>query len=333
MKNFFVHFAIKGSVYENEGLGGKFTLITCSLPLKEAGDLLRESKAIRPYPNIKIALDVSGSMLTSMPHVLGTALASVDAMDDGSKLSILTFDDTVLPIQFFDGEKLTEEILLTDKNRSLIKDSISKQVENLNGGTRLELPLSQALNAPCSLMFATDECATTGFNVSSRDLLSMVRSIPSYKHSTINCLGLQLDEGGSLNGELLKQMALDTNGTSLLARNVEGLGSFMGNVLYNHYMRRFDRVQIMGTSSNGLNGMLIDAAIHGFVINADKPTCAVMQWPKEAIEPFSIFVHAMPADQQQGFAQSSLQCSSLINKCDTKDEERIIGFLASTYLH
>lgn len=128
-------------------------------------------------------------------------------------------------------------------------------------------------------------------------------------------------------------MALDTNGTSLLARNVEGLGSFMENVLYNHYMRRFDRVQIMGTSSNGLNGMLIDAAIHGFVINADKPTCAVMQWPKEAIEPFSIFVHAMPADQQQGFAQSSLQCSSLINKCDTKDEERIIGFLASTYLH
>ena len=325
-------FAVKASVYENEGLGGKFTLIESSLPLKEAGDLLSESKSIRPKPTIKIALDVSGSMQMSMQQVLATALASVDALDDGSKLSIITFDDSVRRIKFFDEGKECEEITLTNKNRIYIKQSIERQVQNVNGGTRLELPLSIALETPCSLMFVTDGCATSGFNISSKDLLAMVRSISSYKHSTINCLGLQLDESCTMNGELLKQMALDTNGTSLLARNAEGLGSFMGNVLYNHYMRRFDRVQIMGTSSNGLKGNLVNAPLHGYVINADKPTYAIMQWPLGAIEPYSIFVHAMPADEQQGFAQSSVQCTSSANKCNEKDEERIIGFLASTYL-
>ena len=183
-------------------------------------------------------------------------------------------------------------------------------------------------------MFVTDGCATSGYNITSRDLLKMVRSMPNYKYSTINCLGLQLDldEEGAMNGELLKQMALDTNGTCLLARSIEGLGSFMGNVLYNHYMRRFDRVQIMGISSNGFKGNLIDPPLHGFIINADKPTHAVMHWPKEAVEPYSIFVHAMPANEQQGFAQSSVQCTSSGNKASAAEAEKIIGFLGSCYL-
>ena len=181
-------------------------------------------------------------------------------------------------------------------------------------------------------MFVTDGCATSGFNTSSVELLELARSMPAYKSCTINCLGLQLDESGTMNGELLKQMALDTNGTSLLARSAEGLGSFMGNVLYNHYMRRYDRVQIMGTSSNGLKGEMINPPLQGYIISADKPTHALMRWPSDALEPYSIFVHAMPADAQMGFLQASLKCSVSENKATPSQVEMIAGFLGAMFL-
>lgn len=104
-------FSTSACVYENAGLGGKFSLINCSLPMKLAGDLLSESKDLRPKPVIKMALDVSGSMKLSMPHVIGTSIAAVDAMDDGSTLSIYTFDHDVKRLLFFEGTAdVTEKV-------------------------------------------------------------------------------------------------------------------------------------------------------------------------------------------------------------------------------
>jgi hypothetical protein len=79
--------------------------------MKLAGDLLSESKDLRPKPVIKMALDVSGSMKLSMPHVIGTSIAAVDAMDDGSTLSIYTFDHDVKRLLFFEGTAdVTEKV-------------------------------------------------------------------------------------------------------------------------------------------------------------------------------------------------------------------------------
>lgn len=98
---------VSASIYENPGLGGLFTLVTTNTDLitgfKNAGDLLTESKTLRPKPNLIMALDVSGSMKISMPQVVATSLAAVDALENGSMLSIMTFDYTVTPVIFFLG--------------------------------------------------------------------------------------------------------------------------------------------------------------------------------------------------------------------------------------
>jgi hypothetical protein len=56
-----------------------------------------------------------------------------------------------------------------------------------------------------------------------------------------------------------------------------------------------------------------------------------MRWPDNALEPFSIFVHAMPADAQQGFLQQSVQCSSQ-NTASPEEIEKIAGFLGAQKL-
>jgi hypothetical protein len=57
-------------------------------------------------------------MYKSMPHVVGTALAAVDALENGSSLKIMTFDDNVREINMSTLNKEAVSILPLENNDS-----------------------------------------------------------------------------------------------------------------------------------------------------------------------------------------------------------------------
>ena len=77
---------------------GNYALVKLELPVATGANIWEIAKASRPTPNIKLVLDVSGSMKESMMKVLATSLATVDALENGSFIEILCFDTSAFKI-------------------------------------------------------------------------------------------------------------------------------------------------------------------------------------------------------------------------------------------
>lgn len=173
---------------------------------------------------------------------------------------------------------------------------IKTKLVNHGGGTNLEEALTSCLLEPSSVLFMTDGMANAGFLKTSRDLIKLARAFPSYSNSIINSLGIQQTSETSLNADLLKQLAIDTNGSFRVAPDAETLSCFVGDVITNHYFRMFDRVKIEVISSNGISCEIVAEPLAGQVIRLDRPTYSVFKIPKDAVGPFNVIVRAMPAD-------------------------------------
>ena len=262
---------------------GCYSIVSLSLPPPSA-DVFAESKSMLPPPMLKLILDVSGSMQSSMKELISTALATVDTLDDGSFLEVVTFDtfaSVILP-----KSKITKEV------RDEIKDKIRVGVINRNGCTNIEDALIHALafGEPASILFVTDGEATAGRLTSSPSLIKMAKSFSNFSKSTMNTLGLQLDPNTALNSDLLQNLAFETNGCFRVARNTEGLASFVGDVLGGYYLRRFQNIKIGVSSANEIVAACVSPPANGFVLRADRPSHAVFKWPNGAAGPISIFV-------------------------------------------
>lgn len=128
----------------------------------------------------------------------------------------------------------------------------------------------------------TDGVANVGLTAS-HELVEMARRLPDYSKNTVHTLGLELEPGDGLNAELLKDLALDSNGAHMLARDKEAVSTFLGDVFADHLMRRFERCQAtLKRCSDGVEASLVTSVPKpGFVLRADRPTVLVFKWPEQ----------------------------------------------------
>jgi hypothetical protein len=298
---------------------GHYSLLSLTLP-PPSPHVFQESQGLLPPPNVVLALDISGSMLSSMQALKSTAMATVDGLCDGSKLKIVTFDSY--------ANIVLESTLINETNREKIKSIIRENVINNHGCTNIQDALILSMKEPSTILFATDGLANIGFS-SSSSLLTVARSLPTYKNCLINTLGLQLDEHNGLNAEMLKSLAFDTNGTFRLARDTEGLSSFIGDTLGAYYLRRFNNISVHAKSANGLFGEIIMPPLTGYVLRVDRPTHAVIRWPPGAIGPFDIQIESHSIIYNKSF---HFEKHFEINHANEDAINLIVGSLAASYL-
>ena len=258
----------------SHGVLGHHSIVTVECPKEE--NILLTSKVMRPPINLKLILDVSGSMYSNMKHVLNTALASVDMIDNGCKLTIVTFDDNV--------QNIVSQIL-SEETRGDVKLKIKSEVLNRSGSTNIELALLNAFSEPCSILFMTDGYANLGTAQTSKQLIELARALPYYSQCIVNTLGIH-DESTLINSDLLKQLAFDTNGTYRLTKDAESLASFLGDTLAGHYLKR-GNCKIAVKSLNGNVGTIVSPPLQGFVVRADRPIKAVFTWPSNSFLPIT----------------------------------------------
>lgn len=272
---------------------GHYSLLTLSLPPPSL-HVFEESKSMLCPPNVVLALDISGSMLSSMQALKSTALATVDALCDGSKIKIVTFDSK------------SEIILHTSitNNRENIKSIIKEKIINNHGCTNIQDALLLSMQEPSVILFVTDGIANIGLSTSS-DLITLSRSLPHYKKCIINTLGLQLDELTGLNAEMLKSLAFDTNGTFRLARDTEGLSQFVGDMIGSYYLKRFKNLSLEAISANGKKGECILTPLTGFSLRVDRPTHIVIKWPEYSKGPFHFKIKGQNLQHENTFSLES----------------------------
>lgn len=219
-----------------------------------------------------LVLDISGSMAPNMAYVQSTALSSVDLLENGSSLRILTFDHIV--------NVVLDETVLTSENRVSIKDRIKTQLVNRHGGTDLQSALIYALSGSGagtgqSIMLMTDGLANSGSLTQSDDLIYLARRIPGYDLNKVHCLGLQVHESDGINSDLLMTLAQDTNGTFKLARDPEAITCFLGDVMAAHFMTTRKGCKIQMDNST----LLTSIGLNGFDLRSDRPTTLVYRTP------------------------------------------------------
>jgi hypothetical protein len=163
-----------------------------------------------------------------------------------------------------------------------------------------------------NILLMTDGLANHGLLQTSKDLIGLSRSDPNYQSCIINTMGIQQSADIVLNAELLKQLAIDTNGTFRIVPDAESLQCFVGDVLAGYYLRKYDRVNIEVMSSNGFKGKVIANPLNGFVIRSDRPTRAVFEISPSAIPPFTVTVNAMPAYSFCGLETQTFKRESVL---------------------
>lgn len=242
--------------------------------------LLAASQALRPNLYYQMVLDVSGSMEDKMEHLVNTALGSVDIMPNGSALRVIVFDDDV--------NEIVGRTTVTADNRAAVKALIKERVINRGGGTDLSVPLTLAFTAETgsATMLLTDGLATSGHITSSDGLLRLSRRLPNYTKNVAHTLGLQVNEHDLINAALLKDLALDTSGVFAIGHDVEIVSTFVGDVLADHYMRRYEALQLRLASERLVVPKLLTAApLMGFVLRADRELALAYEWPAGPVGP------------------------------------------------
>lgn len=185
----------------------------------------------------------------------------------------------------------------------------------------------EGLGAPnASVIFVTDGLANAGTFQTSEALIKLARAHPNYKNCTVNTLGIQAQpQGSALNARLLKALAMDTSGAFRLAADAESIAAFVGDAMGGHLFRVYDRVELRARSSSGHIGKILDAPHAGFVIRSDRPTQAVVQWPKEAQGPLYVTTEAMPANGALGLTTTSTAADGTASPSEVAT---IVKFLA-----
>jgi hypothetical protein len=236
----------------------RFGMLTLT-PVKPV-ESLEEARVLAGPMDIDIALDVSGSMIQAMETLNCTLGALVDLIP-GSTLSIGCFDHEyrcLLPPT------------VVGANAAEIK---AIKLVNRYGNTNLQDTLAALLQRPGIKILATDGLAnspSTGLLQSSQ-LCSFARSSLNYSQSVIHTLGI---EGGQMNSDLLKTLALESGGIMQLANEQEGIPRFLGDVFAAHLYTRFAKLQISvkGGRAGEIATMLTKLPVGGAIVRSDMPT-------------------------------------------------------------
>lgn len=211
---------------------------------------------------------------------------------------------------------------------------------NNGGSTNLEAAVLEGLATPnASVIFVTDGLANMGTLQTSAALIKLARAHPHYKTCTVNTLGLQsghrVDAQGNhvrvkspLNAVLLKALAMDTNGAFRLAADTESIAAFVGDAMGGHIFRVYDRVDLRAKSSSGHIGKVLEVPHAGFVVRTDRPTQAVVQWPKEAMGTLHVTTEAMPASGALGLTTTSIAAEGIASPSQVATVVKFLAGLA-----
>ena len=212
---------------------------------------------------LTLLLDCSGSMNPNMNALIDTACAAVDLLEDNSSVKAFIFDENTYEI--------TPEIVVSSLTRDIIKIGLRSKIKSNNKRTNIQDALKETLKEPnWYVLFLTDGLANVGNLTASHDLIAMCRLHSNYWKQKYFCLGLQINPNDGLNGDLLKGLAIDTNGTYVLASDAESIRSFVGDILNDHYMTEFTNAKIE------CDGQLItELSKEGFSVRLDKTTTIV----------------------------------------------------------
>jgi hypothetical protein len=295
----------------------RYGMLTLS-PVKPV-EGLEEARALAGPMDIDIALDVSGSMLQAMDTLNCTLGALVD-MTPGSTLSIGCFDHEyrcLLPPT------------VVGANAAEIK---TLKLVNRYGNTNLQDTLAALLQRPGIKILVTDGLANAphGGLWESSQLCSFARSSPNYSQSVIHTLGI---EGGQMNSDLLKTLALESGGVMQLANEQEGIPRFLGDVFAAHLYTRFAKLQVSvrGGRAGEAALMLSKLPVGGAIVRSDMPTRIVFAvGPPSLEETFNPETPSTWNVQVQGqdlITKSFWGCARTLEGEDAEGEDiaRILG--------
>jgi len=252
-----------------------------------------------------LLLDCSGSMNPNIHILINTACAAVDLLENGSHLRAIIFDET--------SHEIISEIEVNSLTRDIIKIGLRSKVASKNKRTNIESALKCAFEQPdWQVLFLTDGLSNVGNLKSSKDLIAMSRLHANYWTQKYFCLGLQVTVDG-LNGDLLKSLAIDTNGVFILAHDAESIRSFVGNILNDHYMTEFTNTLI---DTEGL--LITEFSKKGLSLRLDKETTIMYK-----IEDHHSANVAMKAIDRNGLAVNL--------KVDSTSKSETVFSIASVY--
>jgi len=276
---------------------GSYASLTFSPKASNPEALLAESSERSCSVNLVLALDVSGSMENNMHHLVSASLAAIDLLADSNFVKVITFDVAI--------SQVLERTMITKDNREAIKNTVRHNIMNRGLCTNLEEPLYDVLKGlDQNILLISDGFANRGTAMTSEDLIETARSCPNYTRNKFHCLGLQLT-ACDLNGHLLKTMALDTDGTYILAKTNDAILTFLGDVLSNHLMIRLSDSRASLTINNKPATLLTQVSRTGFSLRADRSTTLVFQvsefGPAEVtlsgtFEPLESIIHSKQCD-------------------------------------
>lgn len=256
-----------------------------------AHQMLDEGLFLNGPPKMVVGLDVSGSMKASMKALESTMLGLLDALPSASSVKVFTFDHEV--------HSLIEDQILSAE-RTPLKAFVAA-MGNRGGRTHLEAALIESLQfGNRSILLLTDGLANEGLCVTSATLTSLARSLPYYTTCNFHTLGLAK---ASLNAELLKNLAVDTNGTFRLGLDDESVQSFVGDLLASHYMRRVSSASVhVLTGTAAVPELLTPRPVRGFEIRADRPLDLLFRWASGVPEKLNVFANGLtPHEDPVGY--------------------------------
>lgn len=255
---------------------GFFSALTFKSPEQEQepAALVAASTAARGHLlNLTLGLDISGSMEPNMTHLVNAALAAVDLLKDGASLRIVLFDH--------DATEILPRVTMTPVTRASVKTTIREKVVNNGGATNIEAALVKLLtetNENQHVLLLTDGQANRGNAQTSQALINMARMLPNYSKYKIHCLGLQVAAAHGLNGELLKDLAVDTDGSYELVHDPELVAAFIGDVMGSHLLERMTKCSVRVATLAGEAKTVWGSSRQGFTLRADRPTTVVQKW-------------------------------------------------------
>lgn len=224
-------------------------------------------------------------MQPNMEHLVNTALGAIDIMPDGSSVRIIVFDHDV--------NEIVPKTVVSAEGRAALKQRIRETFLNRGGLTNLAIPLTMAFTTEtgAATMFLTDGLANRGEVSTSDGLIRLARKLPNYSKNVAHTLGLQMNRSDPINADLLKDLALDTSGVMRMGSCMEDVSSFVGDVMADHYLRRYEGIHVRLMSDALVAPKLVTPEpLAGFVLRADRELSIVTAWPAKTPQPDSVHV-------------------------------------------
>jgi hypothetical protein len=301
-------------------------------------DLKTKIEEINNDFEIRLYLDISGSMKNYLEATKDAAKALLKTVAEGTSVNIYTFDSQLYTI--LECEKMPA---LDSEERNLIVLKLDK-IENNGGNTNIFNVLKHALtdfndkNKETLISVISDGNANHGPLITSSELLAYAKgeshlvksSSEKFGLRTFYFLGFQQNPSDVLNADLMNGLSKITNGKFTLTKDPREFIDFTASIRA-HVLRVVKQMQITAFSSNGFEGKsILKSGFNGWTLEAGAPLKLMFEWPEGALGPYTFMVKAM------AFGKLIVLTENIVGKEATLEErismaKRMCGNALETY--